>query len=154
MGVRILFLEDDAGIRNWTAERLKECGYDVIGFSRVDQAEEYFCEHKNEIDCLIVDLIMNEQWLSKIQNESSGGFFTGLAWLESSVYIEKPNMPTIIYSAAVNLLDEWSNENNKTTLLQKCNIAYVDKKYGDNAGFGGLLKAIQKILSNIRDNDY
>ena len=149
---QILFLEDDAGFRNWVTEQLKKKGYEVKDFFRVDQVKEYFSEHKSEIDLLIVDLNMEDKWLENYKQESYGGFFTGWVWLEHFVYDENPDIPTIIYSGFIDVLDEWLKENNKKPLSQRRNITCVNKGVGDAAGVDKLLNVIQKVLGR-RNND-
>lgn len=142
--MKILYLEDDASLRRWTAEQIREEGYEVIDFSRVDQVKEYFNENMNDISIIITDLNMDDQWLGEYQQESYGGYFTGWVWLERFIYPKFPNFPTIIYSAYIDLLKEIKG----SSQLEKNNIICVNKGESDNDCFSELIANIKKNTFN------
>lgn len=146
--MKILYIEDDAALRRWTSDQLREYGYIVCDFFRIDQVKEYFNEHMEDIDLIITDLNMDDHWLGEYINESNGGYFAGWVWLEKFVYTKNPNFPTIIYSAYVDYLCEQKTNELKTME----NIICVNKGVSDEAGFDKLIKAI-KSISNIKNTD-
>lgn len=146
MSVKILYLEDDANMIEHTKERLLAENFDVEEFDRIDLAKEYFSEHKEDIDCIITDLNMNDEWLEEHQVETDGGMLSGWVWLQQFVFKEKPDIPTIIYSGYISYLKEYTRENNNSHLLEKKNIKCVEKNSGENAKFKGLLKAINSLI--------
>lgn len=144
----ILFLEDDASMRTHTAEMLKNEHYNVEDFYRIDQVKEYFTNNKDNIECIITDLNMNDEWLNDYQAESDGGMLSGWVWLQRFVYNQIPEMPTIIYSGYISYLKEYLQKNNSLFLLEKNNIMCVEKDVGDNDGFEGLLKALKNLIGD------
>lgn len=141
----VLYLEDDANMRRHTAELLRENGYVVEDFRRIDQAKEFFQCYKDEIICVIADLNMTDEWLEKYQNESDGGMLSGWVWLQRFVYPVKPDMPTIIYSGYIPYLEERLRENGQLSLLERDNIICVEKGAGEWEGFNGLLYAFREL---------
>jgi len=141
MPIRILFLEDEAGYQEYVSSDLRELGFAVDDCFRIDQAKELFEESKDDIDCVVVDLNMDDRWLGEYKNESFGGFFSGAVWLEHFVFKSKPNIPTIIFSGYCDLL-----KREKPYLCNKQNVRCVNKGIGENSGFEGLLKALEDLL--------
>ena len=87
----IIYLEDDASMRNHTTNLLKEEGYNVEDFRRIDQVKEMFNEKANDIECIITDLNMDDEWLGEYQVESDGGMLSGWVWLQRFVYTVSPD---------------------------------------------------------------
>ena len=141
----ILYLEDDANMRRHTTELLKERGYNVEEFRRIDQVKEYFSRHADDIACIIADLNMADEWLGEYRAESDGGLMSGWVWLRYFVYPIKPNMPTIIYSGYTEYLYEALNRNDELSLLERDNIICVAKGAGIDEGFHGLINALKKL---------
>ena len=142
----VLYLEDDANMRRYTAEQLRERGYDVEDFRRIDQVKEFFPANKDKIVCVIADLNMADQWLGEWRHESDGGMLSGWVWLQRFVYPKKPDMPTVIYSGYIPLLKDRLQTEGKLSLLERGNIAYVEKGDGEWEGFGGLLRTLKEKL--------
>jgi len=142
----ILYLEDDASMRRHTTEQLKEQGYDVEDFRRIDTANEFFSEHKEEIVCVIADLNMSDNWLGDWQHESDGGILSGWVWLQRFIYKDNPQMPTIIYSGYIPYLEDHLRIERKTPLLERANIACVEKGDEEWEGFMGLLRTLKEKL--------
>ncbi len=143
----IIYLEDDANMRKHTTSMLKESGYNVEDFRRIDQIKEIFQDKMNDIECIITDLNMDDEWLGEYQNESDGGMLSGWVWLQRFVYPYVPNMPTIIYSGYIQYLNEYLKENGEPDLLKKDYIKCVEKGSGNDEGFSGL----QETLNNLLD---
>ena len=144
--MKILYLEDESALREWTADELRAvsvlstAGYEIDDYFRIDQVKEYIEENRGEVALIITDLNMDDRWLGRYRNESCGGFLTGAVWLERFVYQTTPDVPTIIYSAYIDLLKK-----EKPHLINS-NVLCVEKGAGEDFGFEGLLKAVEKIL--------
>lgn len=143
----ILYLEDDANMRIHTTDLLKEKGYNIEGFSRIDLIKEYFLEHMHSVECIITDLNMNDEWLNEYQIETDGGMLSGWVWLQRFVYDSKPEMPTIIYSGYISYLEEFLKLNDNLHLLEKKHIRCVEKGVNEIDGFEGLLLTLQELLN-------
>jgi len=145
----ILYLEDEANVRKHTVELLRDRGYNVEDFRRIDEAKEFFTTDKDDVVCIITDLNLPDEWLGKYRYESNGGLFSGWVWLQRFVYTEKPNILTIIYSGYTEDLIEWLDSKNQSPLLSK-NIICVKKGAEREDGFSGLLTALRKHLPNYK----
>lgn len=142
----ILYLEDDANMRSHTASFLEEDGYKVEMFQRIDQVKEYFAEHHKEINCIVTDLNMSDEWLDEYQGESDGCILSGWVWLQHYVYNIMPNIPTIIYSGYIPYLEDYLRKNHKMNLYTRENLYFVDKGGEENESFEGLKKALENIF--------
>lgn len=142
----IICLEDDANMRRHTAELLREKGYYVEEFRRIDQVKEFFNEKKNEIKCIITDLNMADEWLEEYQKESDGGMLSGWVWLQRFVYPSKPDIKTIIYSGYVPYLKDYLRSNQQLHLLERNPIRCVQKGANDDEGFHGLIKTLETFV--------
>ena len=142
----VLYLEDNASMRRYTTELLREQGYDLEDFRRVDQVKEFFPAHKDEIVCIITDLNMSDEWLDDHQVETEGGMLSGWVWLDRFVYPVKPNISTVIYSGYIHILEKYLASMGKLSALKKSNIICVSKGDDDDEGFSGLLDALQNTL--------
>ena len=147
----IIYLEDDASMRNHTTNLLKEEGYNVEDFRRIDQVKEMFNEKANDIECIITDLNMDDEWLGEYQVESDGGMLSGWVWLQRFVYTVSPDMPTIIYSGYIEYLKEHLKYMKETHLLENENIKCVEKGAGENEGFSGLQMVLKNLLHRGSD---
>lgn len=141
----ILYLEDDAGFRQYMNNLFFKNGYKVISVRRIDQAKEFFLERKDEIDCVIIDLNMDDEWLEEYQIDSDGGLLSGWVWLQKFVYPHIPNMPTIIFSGYIQYLKEYLEDKGQLYLLEKNHIKCVQKGFGDDEGFDGLMAALNDL---------
>ena len=97
--MNILILEDRGSVSFFMVEALKQRGHNVFSANTTNEATEFWNEQ--EIDCLIVDLNMSPEGLSKEQAEKTrGGLLTGWVWLQETVFNTRPEMRphTIIYS--------------------------------------------------------
>ena len=135
---RILLLEDEPGVRLRIEDHLCDSGYDVIGFRRIDQANEYFSEHSDEIDCMVVDLNMADHWLGSYRHESDGGVLAGWVFMRRFVYPIKPNMPTVLYSG---LIEDYEKEIRNEMPMAR--IECVSK--GDDNSIKSLFDAIKRV---------
>lgn len=147
MKKNILYLEDDGGFRVFVSNFLESKGYNVHSAKRIDQAKEIFHEKKEIIDCVIIDLNMDDEWLAQYQSESEGGFLSGWVWLQKFVYPHTPNMPTIVFSGFNQYLKEYLQDKNQLYLLEKDNIKCVEKSGGKEDGFLGLIAALEELFS-------
>jgi len=144
--MKILYLEDESALSEWTANELraiaelKEAGYEINDFFRVDQAKEFYDDNQGDIALIITDLNMDDRWLGEHKAESHGGFLTGAVWLQHFVFENNPATPTIIYSAYCDLLRK------EKAYLITDNVQCVEKGVGEDFGFEGLIKAIEKVL--------
>lgn len=147
----IIYLEDDANMRHHTTSMLEDIGYKVENFRRIDQIKELFFERMNDVECIITDLNMDDEWLEEYQNESDGGMLSGWVWLQRFVYPYVPNMPTIIYSGYIQYLNEHLKEKEELHLLKKEHIKCVEKGSGNEDGFSGLQLTLNKLLNEGKD---
>jgi len=145
----ILFLEDNDSLCDHTVELLRDSGYTVEDFSRIDQAKEYFSDHKDEIACIVTDLNMSDEWLENYSNESFGNILSGWVWLNHFVLPLKSDIPIVIYSGFLNEL----GANIPSEQWQRRTIELVSKGSDDNEGFDGLLKAIEKVIKKGQHNN-
>lgn len=145
MNKKIIYLEDDANMRNHTTAFLKEDGYIVEDFQRIDQVKEYFENHSNEIDCIVTDLNMSDEWLGEYQHESDGCILSGWVWLQRYVYNINPHIPTIIYSGYIPYLKNYLNKNYASQLYYKENLFFVSKGGEGSEGF----EELKRVLGNI-----
>ena len=146
----ILYVEDEANLRDFTAEslaiRMRKHGYTVQDFRRIDQAKEFFKAEKDNIACIVTDLNMSDEWLGEYRSMTEGGMLSGWVWLQKYVYPEKPEMPTIIYSGYLSFLETTLGGNKQLSLLsEKTNIITVKKCNSEADGFTGLEKALKKL---------
>ena len=137
--MRILLLEDISGVRIHTKEILEEFGHKVEDFKRIDIAKEFFSKNYNNIDCLVIDLNMDDEFLGEYIAESNGGEISGWVFLQRFVYPVRPNIPTVIYSG---LIEELEDIIDKT--LYK-NIEFVSKTGVIDGGTDGLISAINRL---------
>lgn len=142
----ILYLEDDASMRQHTTDYLREKGYNVEDFRRIDQVKEFFPNNRDDISCVITDLNMSDEWLGEYRKESDGCMLSGWVWLQRYVYPLREDIPTIIYSGYISYLHMWLKKNKKSELLKMNNIICVEKGARQDEGFSGLLSSINKIL--------
>ena len=160
----ILLLEDNAKMNRHIKELLEERpelsdNFNIETVHRIDLAREYFDKHKDEIRCIITDLNMNDEWLDDDWlKETNGGMFSGWVWLQHCVYTRDPickdspdyngipNMPTIICSGYINLLEAELKKNEKISELKKQNIHLVPKGAGYETGFSELFKQLKITL--------
>lgn len=142
----IIYLEDDANMRRHTTKMLEENGYSVEDFRRIDQVKEIFNKRMGDIECVITDLNMDDEWLENFQLESDGGMLSGWVWLQRFVYPNLPEIPTIIYSGYIPYLKEFLQDKNQIHLLDNQHIKCVEKGSNDDEGFEGLLNTLQKMI--------
>lgn len=133
--MNILLLEDDYAIRERVKTMLEEYEYIVEAFGRIDLAKEYINENINKIDCVVLDLNMDDEWLEEFQTESKGGAISGWIFMERYILPIKPNMPTVIFSGIEGMIDISTYE--KIEFLSKAN------SYGNKTN--NLIKAIEKV---------
>ena len=142
----ILYLEDGFSLRESTADWLRELGYDVVDFGRIDLADEFLGDHLDEVICVIADLNMNDEWLDEYQSESEGAILSGWVWLKRFVYPKKQDMPTVIYSKFSSFLKEYLHSKNKLSELRGGRrIKLVSKGFDANEG----VKALEKALNEL-----
>jgi len=142
---RLVYLEDDANMRKHTVTLLKDAGYDVTDFRRIDLAKAYFSANMNNIDCIITDLNMADEWLEDYRDESDGCMLSGWVWVNRFVFPYKPNMPVIIYSGYNPILSQHLQEKDKSA-LQKSNLILVDKGAEKGEGIDGLKRNLVELL--------
>lgn len=144
--MKILYLEDDANMREHTTNFLKEEGYVVEEFQRIDQVKEYYAKNHSEVSCIITDLNMSDEWLGDYQYESDGCILSGWVWLQRFVYTITPDMLTIIYSGYIPYLKEHLHKAKEIQLLYRPNMHSVSKGSEDGEGFEGLLKILKEKI--------
>jgi len=149
--IKILFLEDDDYMRNHTenllaTEHINNIGFDVKACGRIDLAKKYFKKNKKEIDCIVTDLNMSDEWLNEYSRESFGCILSGWVWLYHFVFSEEPDMPIVIYSGFLNDLKADNIPIEQRPYLKKQNIKCVAKGADEDNGFNGLIKAIKQVL--------
>lgn len=142
----ILYLEDDANMREHTTAFLKEEGYTVEDFQRIDQVKAYFKKYAQEIGCIVTDLNMSDEWLGEYQNESDGCILSGWAWLQHYVYNTMPDMPTVIYSGYIPYLKDYLGKNHLLHLYNRDNLFFVAKGGEEGEGFEELKRVLKKLL--------
>lgn len=113
----VLLLEDDYGFRSKIKKELIFAGFDVYAFKRIDLAKEYINDKIEEVDCVIIDLNMDDEFLDEYRLESKGGLISGWIFFKRYIYPSKPNIPTIIYSGLDESIDV--SEYNKVVFLEK-----------------------------------
>ncbi len=98
--MNVLLVEDRGTVAYPLVEALEERGHTVFLAPNITRAK-YYCE-KKKVDCIIVDLNMDPEGLSRAEmNETKGGVLTGWVWLKTCVLAERPFMTeqTIILTA-------------------------------------------------------
>ena len=147
MSKKLLYLEDNGYLRRQTQRFLEEDGYEVISVSRIDEAIERL-ETADEIDCIITDLNMEDEWLGQYRPESYGGLFSGWVWLMRFVYVEERfrHIPSIIYSGYITDLENYLRERNGYYLLRKYPISCVKKGGNKGNGYKALVLRLEEII--------
>jgi CheY-like chemotaxis protein len=127
---KILIIEDNLVELQTNTDELLSNGYNAMKASNTAKAEDIITKEneKNEpFDCIIIDLNMTNEYLSKeLKIKTHGGSLTGWVWLYDNRLIIK-DTKVIIYSEFVNELednikraDEEEREYfNKATLISK-----------------------------------
>lgn len=144
--MKILYLEDDANMREHTSNFLRNEGFEVEDFQRIDQVKEYYKDNYQSIDCIITDLNMSDEWLDAYQVESDGCLLSGWVWLQHYVYTITPNKSTIIYSGYIPYLQEHLNDTGKSHLLNQPNICCVSKGCEEDEGFDELIHILKNYF--------
>lgn len=149
----IMFLEDNAYLNRHTVEKLNEKlqaeGYEVKGFHRIEQANEYIKDVLSgklkdiQICCIVTDLNMDDSWLGEHKTETDGGRFSGWVWLKYNVFDKLRDVHMIIYSGYTEDLEAYLKGNSE---LRKKKILTVSKGGDNNQGLVGLYKAIKDKL--------
>jgi len=144
----LFYLEDAAFLRKQTLEYLEEDGFIVKSAGRIDQAIDFVEKHPNEIDCIITDLNMNDEWLNEYRSESNGCLMSGWVWLRHFVYSKDQfqNTPCIIYSGYIPDLKDYLSQRNEMALLEKYPIHCIQKGGNDDNGYAALVKSLEKIF--------
>lgn len=142
--MKILYLEDDANMREHTTNFLRQDGYDVEEFQRIDQVKEYYKDSYSNVSCIITDLNMSDEWLENYQGESDGCILSGWVWLQRFVYTITPDIPTIIYSGYIPYLEEHLQNERKYNLLKKPNICCISKGSEEGEGYDKLLNILKE----------
>jgi CheY-like chemotaxis protein len=92
----IVFVDDEPRAIDAFHEELKEKGYDVKFFARVDEAWNFIEQNHGEIQLLILDIMMPAG--SKIEDKEKGnGLRTGLSFFGESKK-RFPSIPIVIFS--------------------------------------------------------
>ena len=147
MSKTILYVEDNSSMRKYTVELLKSAGYKVVDRQRIDQVKEYFNEYYKEIDCIITDLNMADEWLEKYRHESDGCMISGWVWLQHYVFNSHPEIPAIIYSGYNQYLRNILKVRDTIHLLDKEDLYLVDKGADKFEGFQRLNSKLKEIFS-------
>jgi CheY-like chemotaxis protein len=114
---RILIIEDNLFELENISKVLKNEGYSVNKVANTAKADDLLEKHNDKpFDCLIIDLNMNNGYLSKeLKSKTYGGALTGWVWLYDIVKTKRivNNPKIIIYSEFISELEECiNNENN------------------------------------------
>ncbi|OGW32914.1 MAG: hypothetical protein A2X59_08560 [Nitrospirae bacterium GWC2_42_7] len=117
----ILIAEDDAGVRNYIKELLKDFGYEIIEAVDGDEAVNKFMENKNRIQLLLFDVIMPRKNgkdayddIKTIRNDIKTIFMSGYSadFIKDRVsfkdieYIQKPIKPSVLLRKIREVLDK------------------------------------------------
>lgn len=99
----ILFLEDKGSVTEYVMEMLERDGHHrVIEAYDINDAQSAWEDRvQRPIDCLIIDLNMPADGLSKVEEAATAaGLLTGWIWLTDYVFKDAPRMKarTIIFS--------------------------------------------------------
>lgn len=150
MSKTLLFFEDNGYLLKQTLRFLQEDGYEVIPFTRMDQAIDYLNRNPTGagIDCIIADLNMEDQWLGKYQEESNGGVLTGWVWLRRFVYANEAyrRIPSIIYSGYIRDLKSYLRERNESNLLREYPVYCICKGANNESGYGALVRKLRELI--------
>ena len=148
---KLLYLEDNGYLLKQTLKFLKEDGYDVVSFTRIDQAIDYI-KNKNPngdgIDCIITDLNMEDHWFGEYQGESNGGLLSGWVWLNRFVYANEKyrSIPSIIYSGYIHELKTYLRDRRETNLLNEYPVSCISKGGKNNNGYNALLDMLKRVI--------
>ena len=144
----LLYLEDNGYVLKQTLRFLGEDGYKVIPLTRIDQAINYFQEHHEQVDCIITDLNMEDEWLGEYRRESNGGLLSGWVWLHRFVYAKEEYrlIPCIIYSGYIPDLENYLIERKEFHLLNDYPISRVRKGGNNDNGYTALYQKLNEIL--------
>ena len=119
--ITILIAEDDAGVRNYIKELLKDFGYEIIEAVDGDEAVNKFMENKNRIQLLLFDVIMPRKNgkdayddIKTIRNDIKTIFMSGYSadFIKDRVsfkdieYIQKPIKPSVLLRKIREVLDK------------------------------------------------
>lgn len=152
MEKKLIYLEDNGYLLKQTLRFLKEDGYKVIPFTRIDQANDYLLKNPDGegIGCIITDLNMDDKWLGEYRNESNGGLLSGWVWLNRFVYVkeEYQNIPCIIYSGYISDLKSYLRETKEYYLLYKYPVSCISKGGNNDNGYMALVEKLKEIIPN------
>ena len=150
MAKKLLYLEDNGYLLKQTLRFLKEDGYEVVHFTRIDQAIDFLDRNPNGegIDCIITDLNMEDEWLGKYRGESDGGLMSGWVWLMRFVYVREGylKIPCIIYSGYIQDLKDYLKNRNESHLLHNYRVSCVSKGGNNDNGYNALAAKLEEIL--------
>ncbi|MCL2718658.1 MAG: hypothetical protein FWE14_07735 [Lachnospiraceae bacterium] len=88
---------------------------------------------------------MSDEWLDYNQHESEGATLSGWVWLQKFVYPENEDIPTVIYSKFITVLEDKLKHEGKISELQKGNIKCAIKGADNNEGYKGLVQALKEL---------
>lgn len=109
--MHILYLEDSSDLRTEIIEFLKDNNHTVQDCYAIDEAKEYL-EDEPQVDCIITDLNMDDQWLGEHRMDAHGGELSGWVWVRWFVW-ENPlynEVPCIFYSGYIGLFEGFLEE--------------------------------------------
>ena len=93
--MNILILEDRGSVSSYLEDALINEGHTIFSAFNFNDAQSYWEEKQNEIDCIIADLNMPPDGLKpeEIKN-TKGGLLTGWVWLSNYVFTDNEEMWT------------------------------------------------------------
>jgi CheY-like chemotaxis protein len=141
--MKILIVEDRGIIILNMTETLMEGGHFVTEAMKISDAINHY--EIGKYDCLIVDLNMDNEGLSKEQRlETEAGKLTGWIWLKYHVYNVdlKMRQRTIIYSEYIPALTKYCRTNNETL-----EDIYVVAKKGSSSPASKLINYVNAITN-------
>lgn len=101
----ILFIDDEPRImdsyRRYLEAKLEPSGHQVVFYSNVDQAWEYFEQHLVELELIILDIMMPSGKRFTAE-QTNGGLETGLVFYDMVRQLS-PKLPVLVFT---NFYDE------------------------------------------------
>jgi len=127
-GKRVLLVEDEKMLREFTSKTLTENGYTVFGAGKAEEARVLFEREQGQFDIILSDVVLPD---------------TDGITLVDSLLLQKPKLKVIITSGYMDDKSQWP-------VIQEKGYPFLKKPYSLHE----LLKGVRTALKQISPNDY